>query len=96
MVKVQSEASSVLFQATQQSSEELQQLQRDFATAKRALQDQLTQDLEHSSATTKSYFERLTNTLTSTVEAALSKVRSTASVIESQMANLGDVNSPKP
>ncbi|KAL9101507.1 MAG: hypothetical protein Q9163_003233 [Psora crenata] len=88
IVETHSDANAALAQAAQTSHKSLQQLREDFMLAAQAFQDQLKRDSESLNTRMQLYFGKLMDSLESAFQATLSRVRSTASAMDSDMASL--------
>ena len=91
MVDTNAEANSALARATNQANTALLQLHNEFALAKKMFQEQLTQDLDASTAKAQSFIERLVRGMDAAVQIAMSKLASVTIEIEADTARLSEV-----
>ena len=91
MVETSVEASTALKRATKEADAALVQLQHDFALAQKTFQNQMLQEIDASTEKTQSNFKRLVGSLDTMLQAVISKVISTITVIESKTAALTEV-----
>ncbi len=91
MVDTNAEANSALARATSQANAALLQLHDEFALAKKTFQEQLTQDLDASTAKAQSFIERLVRSMDSAVQIAMGKLASVTTEIEADTARLSEV-----
>ncbi len=92
MVETQKLANSALSQSVISSNDQLIQLQTDFAHARQTFREQLERDLEKSSITAQSFFEKTLKALESVVQSTLSKVSAKAKNAEADVTSLSQVS----
>ena len=91
MVDTNAEANSALARAAIQANAALLQLHDEFALAQKTFQEQLTQDLDASTAQAQSFLERLVNSIDAALHTAMSKLASMTTEIETDTARLSEV-----
>lgn len=91
IVETSAEASGALARATDEANTALTQLQYEFATAKRAFQDQLLRDVESLTDHTQSFLERLISGTDTAIQGVLGKIFSTIKEVESETVSLAQV-----
>lgn len=91
IVETNADANAALSRANKEVNDGLSQLQSNFALAMQMFQDQVTHDVEASSAKTQSFFETLVKGMEAAVQSMLSKIGSTMSAMESDAASLNEV-----
>lgn len=91
MVDTHAGANSALARATSQANAALLQLHDEFALAKKTFQEQLTQDLDASTAKAQSFLERLVKSMDTAVQIAMGKLVSMTTEIETNTARLSEV-----
>lgn len=91
MVDTNAEANSALARATSQANAALLQLHDKFTLAKKTFQEQLTQDLDTSTAKAQSFLERLVKSMDAAVRTAMNTLASMTTEIEADTARLSEV-----
>ena len=91
MIDTNAEANFALARATSQTNAALLQLHDEFALAKKTFQEQLTQDLDISTAKAQSFLERLVNSMDAAVHTAMNRLASLTTDMETDTARVSEV-----
>ena len=92
MVEAQSQTHGALSKAVEAANEDLLQIRKEFIHARQDFQDRLKQDLEASSARSRNHFDKLSSIMGGALDAFTTKIRSSFSATESQVAVLAHVS----